>query len=380
MATATPSSRSPSGLRRFLRKHGFKLYVVTVVMAALLAIEFVCMQVNRANGVHLPFLARGGSHVLQTLIPQHFTRLDPHLGYAHGSDESGVKALIARGHRWRSGFAIYGQAAEAKTLLKPVILTLGGSTTDPVQYGRSWPEELHSLLQERRIPATVINGGTGGYSSNQELLKLIRDGLEFKPDIVVTFNGVNDGGNWGVFPHPMVHPYQRRVLDSATHPAVAPLFPNTVRVLQAALKARDERQVTGATMGLKTAKTRGEWYVRNLALIEALCRANGVRYFAIVQPTAFVGGYDGGPKFNEALEKLKQKEVTYGDHIRFLQAAYRDLQQAALPQPYVYDFTRIFHGEHDVYLRDGIHATRKGNRIIAQRVYDLLADDLAASH
>jgi hypothetical protein len=69
-------------------------------------------------------------------------------------------------------------------------------------------EELSKLLTADGYSGTIVNGGTGGYSSNQELIKLIRDGLEFKPDIVISYSGINDMGKYNELPYPMVHPYQ----------------------------------------------------------------------------------------------------------------------------------------------------------------------------
>ena len=77
---------------------------------------------------------------------------------------------------------------------KPIILTLGGSTTagfyQNISNGETWPKILsEKLWQEYR----VINGGVGGYGSLQELLKFMKDGPRFqKLAIVISLNGINE--------------------------------------------------------------------------------------------------------------------------------------------------------------------------------------------
>ena len=92
-----------------------------------------------------------------------------------------------------------------------MILALGGSTTDGVKFPNSWPEQLARILDANKIPAVVINGGIGGYSTSQDMFKLVRDGFEFKPDIVIEYAGVNDGWRYGVADHLMVHPLPGRI-------------------------------------------------------------------------------------------------------------------------------------------------------------------------
>ena len=57
------------------------------------------------------------------------------------------------------------------------LMTLGGSTTDGfynhLSNGETWPFHLSNIIKKNRENLKVLNGGTGGYSSTQELLKLI---------------------------------------------------------------------------------------------------------------------------------------------------------------------------------------------------------------
>ena len=188
-------------------------YLVAVTIGGMLLIEFVSQQINAANGVELPFIGfRSGLGAPEPLGGQIFSVLDPQLGFARRNPEASGK--WEKQYYWINGFAVYGRKEAA--LKHPVILTLGGSTTDGIEFDHSWPEELSKILVEKGINGTVVNGGTGGYSTNQELLKLLRDGLEFKPDIIISYSGVNDRGDYGELPYPMVHTHQRDTLNFLT--------------------------------------------------------------------------------------------------------------------------------------------------------------------
>jgi hypothetical protein len=82
-------------------------------------------------------------------------------------------------------------------LERPIIVCLGGSTTDPflqinlpngnlleIATG-SWAEELARIMDHKKIQGTVFCGETSGFRTAQDLIKLLRDVLEIKPDIVI---------------------------------------------------------------------------------------------------------------------------------------------------------------------------------------------------
>jgi lysophospholipase L1-like esterase len=87
-----------------------------------------------------------------------------------------------------------------RTLEKPPgvirVIVQGGSTTEDifVEDGRTWPEQfqvkLHARLGTDRIE--VINMGTSGYTAGNCVNDLKLNGLQLKPDVVITYHGVND--------------------------------------------------------------------------------------------------------------------------------------------------------------------------------------------
>ena len=229
---------------------------VAVTLGLSAGMEFFALKQNQRLGKQLPFLYSPVTkkHLNTLLGEAEFTLLDPLLGYAHSDDEG--QQNIYMPHSYLPGFIAYGTETP-DSFERPIIVTLGGSTTDPVfPWGISWPEQLARYLAQNKLPGTVINGGVGGYSSSQELFKLIRDVIELKPDILITYNGANDVGNrWAELPHPMIHTYQRRIFDHVyvDQEPVSQILPNTILYLRAIMRANPSpTPLSGITYGIKT--------------------------------------------------------------------------------------------------------------------------------
>ena len=343
------------------------LLVITInTLLLLVVIEIVSWSMLLPDGQKQPFLLnmKREARVAQERKSDEFTALDPHLGYAHHADEAVVKQLNPK-YSWVDGFVVY---AGGDPLKRPVILALGGSTTDGVSYGHSWPEELQGLLDSKRIPATVINGGTGGYSTNQELIKLIRDGLSFRPDIVISFSGANDRGKYSELPYPMVNTYQREITQTLLKKNLPFFLPNTIAALQRIVgpgKSAGLRYTYGAKSTLDLAAQ----YRRNLELMNAISLSQNARFFAFLQPNAYFNSR------HEASLKRKHSE----DYVIDLLELYKKIISVPGELPYVHDATGIFEQHEGVYTKDGIHATKQGNAIIAAHVLETLVKEQAIS-
>lgn len=77
------------------------------------------------------------------------------------------------------------------------IVTLGGSTTvDGFTDAETWPARLEARLNElygaKGVRVEVINLGVAAAASPASLINLQFVGLEFRPDLVVSYDGVND--------------------------------------------------------------------------------------------------------------------------------------------------------------------------------------------
>ena len=68
-------------------------------------------------------------------------------------------------------------------------------------------------IQRHGFEVVIFNGGIISYGVAQEFLKLSRDVLALKPDIVLSLSGVNDVNlRTSYLEHPMIHIYQDLLL------------------------------------------------------------------------------------------------------------------------------------------------------------------------
>ena len=93
--------------------------------------------------------------------------------------------------------------------------------------------------------------------------------------------------------------------------------------------------------------------------------SSGATFYGIIQPNAYVGR-------GEEIGKPEQGKVSK------LQDLYRQIADVPVRHPFVHSFISIFDGEEGVYEPDGVHATLKGDHIIAEKVLDLIYPDLSA--
>lgn len=339
------------------------LFLTVSTLILLIIIELVSYAVLLPVEKKLPFLlnTKKDAKVVHRRKPDEYVALDPHLGYAHHFSESKIRNL-SRDYTWVDGFVIYRHSPDH--LKKPIILTLGGSTTDGINYGHSWPEELQRILNSKGITATVINGGTGGYSTNQELIKLLRDGLSFDPDIVISYSGVNDRGEYSELPYPMIHSYQKEITQTLLNKTYPYLLPNTIAAIQN-FSGLNKSQNLKSTYGVKTRLTLAGQYKRNIELMNAIATSQNAKFFGFLQPNAYFSSK------HEALLKQKRGKT----YISNLVKLYTEITSSPMSLSYLHNATRIFEDHDGVYKDDGIHVTSKGDSIIANFVFETISKE-----
>lgn len=305
---------------------------------------------------------------------QYLLVLDPHLGFGYTEQKSPLKKLIkaieTRGAKVDHGFITFGSKTADASASRPTILIMGGSTTDPLYSpdGRlltSWPEFLSEILHQKGKAGTVVTGAVSGFNSSQETFKFVRDGLEFKPDIVISYGGLRENEKNEPLPYPMVHIYQRYVLNYivdklANITQSAPLMKNTVALLTGASAPLYE-----ATFGLPSKNTHAEAWLRNMRVMSAVATTFGAKFCSILQPIAFD-------------RKTDQSQPSDPERAAFeaSTAALREEERGLIAQyPYFLDLTDLFgkSGQNvGVLTPDGVHATEAGNKLVAEAVYEQL--------
>ncbi len=87
------------------------------------------------------------------------------------------------------GVGIIGDLDNAKYR----IAIIGGSTSDEFAFPwKSWGRLLYEMLNEQGYKVSILIGAVVGYSSSEELIKLVRDILPLKPHMIISYSGAND--------------------------------------------------------------------------------------------------------------------------------------------------------------------------------------------
>src|SRR5262245_16456993 len=343
-------------VRRILSAVLYVCYLVIVIGIALAAAEYGARSINLSRGKSWPFFVDPAVSVQKPLPPQSapIRYVDPHLGYARGPSQK------------LQGFTVFGD--QSVDSLR--IVTLGGSTTDSLLYDSSWPEDLYDLLKSAGIRATIYNGAVAGYSSSQGLVKMIRDGLVLKPDIVITYDGINDMGQFGVPEHLFVHPYQLTILEAIAARKPFRYFPNLLHLIDDWMdrqRSGGRGLVEGFVLGVNDPAGPGERWMRNIDVMYAVARGFGIHFLEVLQPVAGFGAYK--PEADQR-EKLNSRGPEY---TAILDRTYRRAIDHSKETDYILNLSDIFASSTEVFLWDGIHLTPKGNAVIAKAMFDELS-------
>ncbi len=348
--------------------------------------------------------------------PEHWTfQIDPVTGHAHAPrdfrESPNAAASLGRSrHFTLERFAADSPAGEGGAPWR--ILTLGGSTTDPLGerfsgIGGTWPSHLGRLAAAAGQDTEIANAGVGGFSSAQELLKLLSVLAFHEVDLVIALNGINEiyfernrllaeddnlmasdiflnnvqRGRESVIRHDgrTFVPCRWVVcIDSR----VAPLLATAVEDLLAVFK-RDRDADPAAPRPLDAAtiarldRAAAVWQ-RNVRSAEAVAAANGAAYVVVLQPTmglgvdrtaALAAAAAGGERLAGFVAELL--EDAYLERINHL---YDRLQDHCANLAFCIDLARpqalpVLAAE---LYADPRHQNSDGNRIIARLVLEAL--------
>ena len=192
-------------------------------------------------------------------IDKHFSctdfKLDTSCFYDHNYDDDSVKSK----YRVLGNYIVYGEPKS-----RPWIMCFGGSTTSTIQ-GSLWVQFLHEKLQANGINCAIFNGGCGGHNSWNELNKMMRDLPFFKPDIVISYSGINDYAFHADINNPYVN-----------------------------IKGSKELLETSLFSSLNFPPFSGDHadaFVIRSKYMNSICEINGSKFLRILQPTLGFGDY-----------------------------------------------------------------------------------------
>ena len=358
-------------------------YLSCVVSASLFCIDFAAMKYNEKEfNTSFPYLfnIQLKTKAYAANVNHHaFNVIDPHLGTLWNSVEhenlvKNYKDIKYKPLNYRDNFVYYGDPIVKNDL---VVVTLGGSTTMAPWYPSNWSEFLYDYLSEHKSKVLLYNGGMAGFTSNQELIKLIRDGLGLKPNIVIVYDGINDVGSLYSLPgHPMVSPYQKELMEYLVGLGDKHFFmPNLMYAITRTSLENKKNQpskesyvkLAGISYGPEDNTSPVNQWIRNHRIMHTICEEFGIKYFVFLQPTMGVGNYlaSSTPVEKKMYEDYIKDNDKYPDMLRdFYEGARRACGRLA----YCIDLTSALDGKSGLYT-DVRHINEDGNKIIASAIY-----------
>lgn len=256
------------------------------------------------------------------------------------------------------GYKVFKRIANNKEKTYRII-TLGNSTTY-AEYKwtiKSWSEQLFEKICEiTNINIEVICGGINSYSSHDELIKLIRDGVILKPDMVISYSGVNDMGFIeGIEGYPHLRPARKEQFQRI----------NKIYVKKDENKIRDT-----VSYGIESSKKDYEYWIDNMRMMHAICKEFNIKFYSFLQPTILCKEYQLSQSeqyiFKEAFKEDRAIEI-----LQYANEFYINATEKIKEFDYIIDFTNIFNGKTGLFF-DPVHLNTTGNKIVAEKIYSII--------
>jgi len=248
------------------------------------------------------------------------------------------------------------------------ILILGGSTSD-IFYNGSWVRPFSKILSKK--VKNIFSVACPGYSTSQELLRMIECIKLVKPKICISLNGINDFGMIQSYErkYPYMHNYQAKILNFLIrNRSDTPTLTNK--------NIEQFKNIERTFNSVPTSKKKDDGFdtwKSNIEYMNFIAENNNSKFFSILQPAL---GIPNGYKMSE-IESLKYnqliKERTYyeGNLLSF----YDKAKQYSKKTNFCYNFTATLSNFKNVF-EDTRHLNNFGNSILAIEISSLICKDL----
>ncbi len=235
------------------------------------------------------------------------------------------------------------------------IAILGGSTTDGTLFPfKSWPEFLLEKMDNSKI--TIFNGGVVGYTSTQELVKLLRDILYLAPDMVIVYDGFND----------IAFEEGRNPFDfSDIHRAMEFVDENKSKIWLD-IFAENAAPYTG----ISPSEDKFRIWLNNIKRMKSICESEGIKFIAFHQPVLY-----SKSDLTKDEKGLLWSTWRINDCYKWANIFREKVKAVIAACDYIYDLSNIFDNETDVYMED-CHVYEKGNNIVADAIYSIVRDKI----
>lgn len=289
----------------------------------------ICTELNKSN--YFPLFG---------YVMQGPCQLDPTIGYNIPGDTE------------FPGFVVFGDRKAECT-----IVTLGGSATDATWEGfKSWSQILADKLAKENRIVRVLCGGVVGQKSTQELLKLIRDVIPLRPNMVIVYDGFNDvNRDYCDKPFPFLHTYQKQLMSAICQTKREGLFVNA----------------KGYTLGIDSKEEAYTTWKNSTRMMHALCEEFGIKFISVLQPSL----YNQIGKFGKKEWEIWLHDPMSDEYRQCFERFFYGRDNDTWQPEFIKDLRNIFHGLDGIFY-DHCHIGEKGNEIIADKMLEYVKECL----
>lgn len=257
-----------------------------------------------------------------------------------------------------NGFTVFGSLREDAY----TIVTLGGSTTYAkwLVYAKCWSELLYQkLYDEGKKNVRIMCGGAPAFDSTQELIKYLRDVVPMKPNMVLSYSGVND----------VVESHGDINIYGAGYPFA---FPRLMRKLEEF--KRDTQEEVNLYLGRKSEQSTEDVWILNKKIMHYIAEETGIIFYAFLEPMIFYGNYIVDKELEFVLDDYQKNE-----HYQYAFAHMGEFCKNVIDKTkdidYIQNFTGIFDGCTKLFV-DNCHVNEWGNEIIADKIYEFIKKEI----
>ena len=236
---------------------------------------------------------------------------------------------------------------------KKKILITGGSTSDVVLNKENWPIELIEILDSYGYCIDLHVAAVGGYSSAQELLRLIRDGLKNDIDLHISYSGVNEIDMVTYVSRYEHHIFKEVYLKSGRNN----LLPNTIYFIKKKFNLDD----SDVELYLEPQNEPGAFWIQNMKCMNGIAIGNNYKFKGILQPVLGIG-----------LHKDEILENEYNSQTIKYQKYYTQLIDSVSHYDFIEDFTNIFDTCTQSVFIDDCHIRKPYQSTIAKNIFKLI--------
>lgn len=273
------------------------------------------------------------------------------------------------------------------------IVTLGGSTTDGfynhINDGYTWPFYLNQLTS-KYYNIGVINGGVGGFNSNQELKRLLYDvrKINYKKKLIISLNGINEflfSGDksyweWQLKNFPFSNANILKMLNNEEwliQNRDFTVLPSTLSIIQSLrgknnvhLNLKSNLKKALITNPIKHYDEADIWY-ENVKLMKGIASALNAKYIVFLQPTMGLKNIsDEAPAGTNDAKLLNSINDNY---VIELNKFYSKSKQYCKTLEFCFNISETVKPNGNMY-NDIRHHNRLGNKKLSEVIFTILKE------